>query len=583
MCALVLFGAAAAHAQDAPAEPLLTLADWNDAVSWTSALREPIRRLTSRVVTTYGIASLADIACPLDRSLGSDLFREAVTDLNSVPDASFHDSRKVLPVATFSGLWKLVIGRGLKCDAALPQPNDRAREKRESERREASSFLGEARIRMSDDPERAAQLAQAALEAGDPYELDISPVTSFLIEFRVRAPDLADDLFQRAIGFTLEAEIPNIDALADLGNYLFVAPKFAEKKEPILDRITYAANGSSFSNWQADREEANPDLVAVYIGAVTGVLANNSAAVNSDPAAAYALAYQLLPKARDSALGDADTLEKIVGQMQEQNPSTGPAVEGKLGAEPVTVESPRAKFRHLMTQLRSALSAGRFTEAREILAEVDGVTVRSVIGSVIDFAEAANAVRGKDSDRAMALAGRLPAGVKRALVYAGIVATSADRVTAIFALHFGLKDADLLSYEQRTAVLPALATASSGVDRDETQAVLGLLIAALNDANTNPRKIRFDPRSPFSFDGPRILFGSSGFEEVVQGNQGRQTFPLRVTGANAFSLADFIGQAKGVDFMRLEASVQGLRNELQLTKAFVALARLRLKMAKGTR
>jgi hypothetical protein len=141
------------------------MADWNDAISWTSAVREPMRRLTNRVVTTYGIASLATVACPVDKELASDLFREAVEDLNSVPDATFHDSKKVLPVATFSGLWKLVMGPGMKCDARLPQPNDRARAKRDAERQEAASYLEQAKV--ADDPERAAQLAQAAMEAGD--------------------------------------------------------------------------------------------------------------------------------------------------------------------------------------------------------------------------------------------------------------------------------------------------------------------------------------------------------------------------------------------------------------------------------
>ena len=578
ICALLL-AAAPARAQNPP-EPFSAMSDWNDAISWTSAIREPMRRLTNRVVTTYGIASLATVACPFDKDLASDLFREAVDDLNSVPDATFHDSKKVLPVATFSGLWKLTMGPGMKCDARLPQPNDRAWEKRDSERREASSFLGQAKV--AEEPDRAAQLAQAALDAGDPYELDITSITAFLIDFRVRAPDLADDLFERAVAFTMEAAIPNIDALADLGNYLFLAPPFVGKTEPVQNRTTYSVGGSTFSNWQGDHDDVDPDLVTLYIGAVTGLLVNNNAAVDTDPVAAYALAYQLMPRARDLGLADADSLERFLGQMQGQNSGAAAGVESKLGGEPSTVTS-QSKFTRLMTQIRAAISAGRFAEARELLADVDGVTMRSLIGSVIDFSEAGYAIRGKDSDRAMALAGKLPGGVKRALLYAGIVATAENRITAILALHLGMKDADLLSYEQRMSVLPALATAASAVDRDETQAVLSLLIASLNDANANPRKIRFDPKYSFGFDGPRVLMGRGGFLEVIQAGQRRQSFPLKVTGVSAFSLEDFIAQAKGVDFMRLQASVGTLRNELQLTKGYVALARLRLKTAKGAR
>ena len=130
-------------------------------------------------------------------------------------------------------------------------------------------------------------------------------------------------------------------------------------------------------------------------------------------------------------------------------------------------------------------------------------------------------------------------------------------------------------------MLPALGTAASVVDRDETQAVLNLLIASLNDADKNPRKLRFDPKNSFGFDSPRVLCGPDGFRESIQGPQGRQSFALKVAGVNAFSLADFIAQAKGVEFMRLEASVGSLRNEVQLTKGYLALARLRLKTAKA--
>jgi hypothetical protein len=554
------------------------IVEWNDAAAWASGLREPMRRMTNPVAVTYGIASLAAILCPVDKPLGADLFREAVSDLNNTPDDMFRDSGKVLPVATFSGLWKLVMGPGAKCDATLPQPSDHAREKREAERRQAASFLAQAKF--TDDYDRAAQLAQAALEAGDPSQLDIASITGFLIEFRVPAPELADDVFERAIAFATEAEIPNIGALADLGNYLFLAPAFVGKSEPVLNRTTYSVNGSTFSNWQGDHDNVNPDMVTAYIGAVADLLSNNAIAASFDPVAAYATAFQLLPKAQDLALGDADTLQKVLQQMQAQYSSAAAAVEARLGAEPPAVPN-QSNFARSMARIRAALAAGRFAEARDLLTEVDGVPTRSQIAALIDFSEAAHAMRGKDSDHAMDLAGKLPGGVKRSLLYAGIVATAANRLTAIMALHLGLKDAELLSYEQRMALLPAFAAACMAVDRDETQGVLNQLIASSNDASTTPRKSRFDPKDTRAFDGARVLFGPGGFQETVQSARGRQNFSLKVTGVSAFSLESFIAQAKSMDFMQLEATVEGLRNELQLTKAYLALARLRLKMAKS--
>ena len=57
----------------------------------------------------------------------------------------------------------------------------------------------------------------------------------------------------------------------------------------------------------------------------------------------------------------------------------------------------------------------------------------------------------------------------------------------------------------------------------------------------------------------------------------RQNFTLRVTGVTAFSLEAFIAQAKHADFLRLVATVEGLHNEVQLIKGYLALAALRLK------
>jgi hypothetical protein len=72
------------------------------------------------------------------------------------------------------------------------------------------------------------------------------------------------------------------------------------------------------------------------------------------------------------------------------------------------------------------------------------------------------------------------------------------------------------------------------VDSDETQAVLSQLIASYNSAATTPRKVPFNPRNGGAFDGTRVLFGSSRFVEVVQGNQHQQSFPPQVRGVAHF-------------------------------------------------
>jgi len=51
-----------------------------------------MRRMSNPVVTAYGIASLAAVVCAVDKGVGADLFREALADLNSLPDIIFLDA-----------------------------------------------------------------------------------------------------------------------------------------------------------------------------------------------------------------------------------------------------------------------------------------------------------------------------------------------------------------------------------------------------------------------------------------------------------------------------------------------------------
>ena len=157
-CALLLV-ALGGHAQESPVDPLVAMGQRNDAINWAYALRDPLRRLKDRVVTTYGIASLAGIVCAVDQPRGAVMYREAIADLDSL-EGDFVESKQVLPVATFSGMWKLAVIAGKKCDPHLPPPSEGAREWRENERREAPAYLEKARKKISDNPDRAAQLGQ---------------------------------------------------------------------------------------------------------------------------------------------------------------------------------------------------------------------------------------------------------------------------------------------------------------------------------------------------------------------------------------------------------------------------------------
>uniref|UniRef100_Q01PG6 Uncharacterized protein n=1 Tax=Solibacter usitatus (strain Ellin6076) TaxID=234267 RepID=Q01PG6_SOLUE len=77
------------------------------------------------------------------------------------------------------------------------------------------------------------------------------------------------------------------------------------------------------------------------------------------------------------------------------------------------------------------------------------------------------------------------------------------------------------------------------------------------------------------------MTGNRGFYEAVQTERGRQNFVLRVPGVDAFTLSGFLGAAVGVDVDRLGAILTSLNDENTQAAAWVTLAEVRLKAARG--
>src|SRR6185369_8125126 len=156
-----------------------------DALEWTVALRGRMTQMATPVVRIHGTASIARLVCPLDPVAASGLYRDAITSLFNVSSSAFGErSTTVLPVGSFSGLWKYVVPAALKCDPGLAstEQNQKARERLDAERIGANATLRRAYGMLSPDLvldkadmlDRAAQLALVALEAGDPdtFETD---------------------------------------------------------------------------------------------------------------------------------------------------------------------------------------------------------------------------------------------------------------------------------------------------------------------------------------------------------------------------------------------------------------------------
>lgn len=561
-----------------------------DGLEWAVALRGRFREMHNPVVATYALGRLASLVCAKDRTAGSGLFREALTRLNMLPDRAFSDTGPVLPASSFSGLWKSIMPEALRCDPAIGGlvNADHIRARIAEERRKANYNLSTAREIVDPQPDRAAQLADAAMAASDPNVLDITVLSHFLCELRDRAPDLADDLFPKALDFVTAPAEPRLDLLLELGKYLFTAPWLLEKlgsdRKELED--VFSIGGSTVANLMAARESANSDDVESYMKSALTVL-TATGNPNYDPIVAYAIAYQLLPKARESMPESADQLEKVLVQLESQAGASAAEIQSKLGRAQLLEDAGgpllMGSDRPIGRALRLAL-ANRFQEARDTLVSAGDSDVESQVKGLIDFAEAADAIGRKDIARASYLANSLRPGVKRSLLYAGIMSV-AGRAVASEELKLAMRDVETLSAEQRMFVLSALGAAMLHADLDWTLTVVNQMVSAANDASTRPRRVKFEPKSVRVFsataerttDGSLIVFGSRGLYEVVAGSLKRHQFRLQVPGVVRFTLPAFLGDAGAIDAKQLEAAVLGLRDENRQTSALNALAALRLK------
>jgi hypothetical protein len=157
-----------------------------DGLEWAVALRGRFAEMHNPVIVSYGLGRLASLVCAKDRTAGAGLFREALTRMNTLPDRAFIDTGPVLPISSFSGLWKFIMPEAVRCDPALNTflNTDRIQARISGERRKANYNLSTARSIVDLQPDRAAQLADAAMAASDPSVLDIVTLSKFLSELR---------------------------------------------------------------------------------------------------------------------------------------------------------------------------------------------------------------------------------------------------------------------------------------------------------------------------------------------------------------------------------------------------------------
>lgn len=502
---------AALSGQDVPPAAELDVQARRTAVGWATGVAGKFAIVSNTVISAYSLGQLAALTYEYDLSAASGMFRQAIGRLNAIPWEIFFDAQVPrLPVASFTGLWRMISTSLKKCDLTLAGLIDtQAFElRRNDERRNANnSVIAQimALKRYEQDPDRTAQLADLVLEAGDPASIDFGGLELFLAKLRERSPELADDVFKHALDTVANAPSPSTLDLDKLGKYLFVDPFPDHRFRPDdlnLSR-SYTVGGTSIYDLRALLMSANPDLVGTYI----------------------------------------DTLRQM-----------------------------------------------KFDDARRAMNGIADERTTRQIGPLIDFGEASAALASGDIESVIRLTNRVqPGGVKRAMLYAGIVAkTPSPQHEGYVAL--ATRDVQSLPAEFRTAMFSVLAVALLEQKNPErAYSILQEIVVALNDARVNPRQGRFDPAgirgiSSESSQGvgsttdiPSIPLGTNRFYMVIDTGEGRFGYELSVPGVSIFTFPGALKQAQALDPLRLEALVSGVRDDTKQAEACVALAELRFR------
>jgi hypothetical protein len=305
-------------------------------------------------------------------------------------------------------------------------------------------------------------------------------------------------------------------------------------------------------------------------------LLQNSQSTYQDPAGAFALAWQLLPKARELAPEYAGALEGALSFVEPQPEADAVKIRAKLGEAPnprkVDYGTPGGDVA-VLGQACSDFKAGNYRAASAGLSGVADASARAQVEALIQFALQAISLPATNAepilDREIYPAG----GAKRSLLYAAIAPATSTKTGALKAVTLGLKDAEPLPMGQRACILPPLATAALPAAPDQAVAILKQMVAADNAAVGNPGG---SANGDSSANAPDIRCRATGPVEMVQTHESKLAFPLRAPGVDVFTIDAFLERAKAAEFSLLESAVLELKDETHLVNGLLALAKLRL-------
>ena len=585
-----------------------------EELRWLGALEERFANVQDPVLMVDAKSKLASLVCSLDKGIATKQFRETFIVLRSLPDDAFDRSPVVLAADSFGSLWNAVTTAAKNCNPEAPWYDERLERRAEAEWQKANLWVSEAGKMANRNPERAAQLARGALlVSGNRSEqdalvrllvvdglenarlghtavglsgvhyLDLFSFAKMLVKLRVSAPDLADGLFQSALGRLMGPNRPRPAELGALAAYLFPTEQSVETTDYL--RSALAALGArlespdrpAMPNYLAAKWDGDLGVSREFIEHAIRAL-QDFQSVQQDPDGAFAFAWQMLPKTRELAPEHTSELETALSAVEQLVGPAAVQIRAKFGPVP-NLRRPEYGSADAdvaaVEEARLSYGAANYGSAINRLSGVSA-SQRAQLETVIEFSEAASALRAANAEETLEWALHHASGAKRSLLYAAIARSSSNAGLAHKAVTLGLEDAAPLPADQQVCILPALASAALAHVPEEALGILRLTVAADNAAAAALAKA--GTAMPDSF-AAGIRCRVTGPVELVNVHGHKLAFPLRPPSLDAFALEAFLERAQAVGFDKLESAVLELRDESQLVNALLALAKLRVRAA----
>jgi hypothetical protein len=413
-----------------------------------------------------------------------------------------------------------------------------------------------------------------------PY-LNLSSFVKVLIQLRAASPDLADGLFPLAVNAVMTSDPPLPMEFGELAAYLFPTETSVQFYDAFL--AVFSERGipcdcelPAMPNFMAAELKGDRELATAFLASAVRLL-QNSQSTYEDPDGAFALAWQLLPKARELAVEYAGELEGALLIVEPLAGTDAAKIRAKFGTAPnprkVDYGSPEGDVAAL-GQACSDFKAGNYGAASGGLSGVADASARAQVAALIQFALQAISVPKNNAEQILDREIYPDSGAKRSLLYAAIAPATSNGTGALKAVTLGLKDAEPLTAGQRVCILPALAIAALPAAPDQAVAILKQLVASDNAVAGNSGSGGAEGGAS-SANAPDIRCRAAGPVEMVQAHESKLAFPLRAPGVDVFTISAFLEQAKAAEFPQLESAVLELRDETHMVNGLLALAKLR--------